>query len=48
MILEADISLKLEQYHYAVSQKFDFKTRNITKKKAAYLLGEALSDLGLK
>ena len=41
-------TLHLDHFHYSVSQKFDFKTRNITKKKAVYVFTEAMSDLGLK
>lgn len=42
------LNLHLEHYHYAVNQKFDFKTRNITKKKLVYIFTEALTDLGFK
>ena len=41
-------NLFLEHYHYAVNQKFDFKTRRITFKKLVYIFTEAFSDLGVK
>jgi len=39
---------RYEDYTYSVNQRFDFKTRKITRKKMLYVMTEALSDLGLK
>jgi len=43
-----DDTLMLESYSYSVSDKFNYETRNIAKKKIVYIFTESLSDLGLK
>jgi hypothetical protein len=43
-----DDTLMLESYTFSVSDKFNYETRNIAKKKIVYIFTEALSDLGLK
>ena len=43
-----DNTLMLESYTFSVSDKFNYATRNIAKKKMVYIFTEALADLGLK
>ena len=43
-----DDTLMLESYTFSVSDKFNYATRNIAKKKMVYIFTEALADLGLK
>ena len=43
-----DDTLMLESYSFSVSDKFNYATRNIAKKKMVYIFTEALADLGLK
>lgn len=43
-----DDTLMLESYSFSVSDKFNYETRNIAKKKMVYIFTEALSDLGVK
>jgi len=43
-----DDNLKLYTYTYSVSDKFNFETRNVAKKKLVYIFTESLSDMGLK
>ena len=41
-------NLNFEHYHFAVNQKFDFKTRKNAQKKLIYVFTEAFSDLGVQ
>ena len=43
-----DETLMLETYTYSVSDKFNYETRNVAKKKLVYIFTESLSDMGLK
>lgn len=43
-----DDTLMLETYTYSVSDKFNYETRNVAKKKLVYLFTESLADMGLK
>jgi hypothetical protein len=43
-----DDALMLETYTYSVSDKFNYETRNIAKKKLVYIFTESLADMGLK
>lgn len=43
-----DDNLMLESYTFSVSDKFNYETRNLAKKKMVYIFTEALADLGLK
>ena len=43
-----DDALMLESYTFSVSDKFNYETRNIARKKITYIFTEALADLGLK
>jgi hypothetical protein len=43
-----DDALMLDTYTFSVSDKFNYETRNVAKKKLIYLFTESLSDMGLK
>jgi hypothetical protein len=43
-----DDALMLESYSFSVSDKFNYETRNVAKKKLVYLFTESLADMGLK
>ena len=43
-----DDALMLESYTFSVSEKFNYETRNVAKKKLVYLFTESLADMGLK
>jgi hypothetical protein len=43
-----DDALMLESYSFSVSDKFNYETRNVAKKKMVYLFTESLADMGLK
>ena len=43
-----DDALMLESYTFSVSEKFNYETRNVAKKKLIYLFTESLADMGLK
>lgn len=43
-----DDNLMLETYTYSVSDKFNYETRNVAKKKLVYIFTESLADMGLK
>lgn len=43
-----DSTLMLETYQYTVADKFNYETRNVSRKKLVYIFTESLSDMGLK
>lgn len=43
-----DERLLFDDYRYCVSQQLDWRTKNVTQKKARYVFGEMIADLGLK